>query len=288
MRQTLTASLIAFLLATAPAMHAPAQDAQDPGATAGAPSRFATADELLLALEDADNDLDALEAEIRYVRFFVLAGDRQLRDGRLAFERTDDGRRFSIRFDRLMVGPRVENEEKLYIFDGEWLVEKLPEQKLFIKRQMARPGDSFDPLKLGEGPLPLPIGQKRDDIVRRFSASLPERTDGLEFDSLKSFTRGCVQLRLVPLPHHEDQTEFAEIRLWYDQDTLLPRLAVTEDADGDTSTVQLLRVRTNSDAEIGAADFSVEPPAAGSGWDVQIEPWRERGPRRGASAEGDS
>jgi len=46
----------------------------------------------------------------------------------------------AIQFDELIVGSRVEKETKLYVFDGIYLVEKLPEQKVFVRVRSCRRG----------------------------------------------------------------------------------------------------------------------------------------------------
>jgi len=283
-RSILTAGLLTTLAACAVAQDGrqPGEQAAEPQAANAAPV-IDSADALLDALETADAGLRTLTATIRYTRIFALAGDRQVRTGELAFATDDrdmDGdaeRMFSIRFSQLIVGDRVENETKDYIFDGSWLVERLPEEKLFAKRQVAPPGSDVDPLRIGEGPLPIPIGQKKSDILERFDAEMVDPADGLRSPALVDFVSagpGTYQLRLVPKPEAADAVEFTEVRLWYKRDSLLPWLAVTQDIDGDESFVQLVDLKINNDAPVAPQLFSVEPPADAEGWDVRIEPWR--------------
>lgn len=264
--------LIACLLMTMAILAGP-----DPLAR-GDVREFESADELLEVLEETG--VERLSADVRYTRLFALAGDTQTRTGVLMFEQTEREdaaalRRFAVAFDLLIVGRRKESETKRFVFDGEWLVEELPGEKLFIKRQIAAPGTTTDPLAIGEGPMPLPIGQKKDAILERFHATIVEAEDGLDADSLRMFvTRGAgsVQLRLIPKDVEELGVE--EIRLWYDLESLLPRLTRTVDLDGDESIVQLLGVQTGEDAAVRDDSFDVTTPAVGSGWDVRVEPWR--------------
>ncbi len=253
---------------------------------------IASADDLLRELETADADLRALAADLRYDRTFELAGDRQVRVGRLFFESPPGGagagRRFAIRFDRLELGDRLEEETKFYVFDGEWLVEKLPAEKLFFKRQVAPPGSSFDPLRIGQGPLPIPIGQKREDILSRYTADLLPSDDGLDSDALRAFALGAYQLRLVPRAETAADEEFTEVRLWYRRGAdakgpLLPRMARTINHAGDVSVVQLINVKLNAQAEIPAGVMDTASP--GTGWDVQVTEYRGRGARE---ADGDA
>ncbi|MBY0114301.1 MAG: hypothetical protein K2Y21_15925 [Phycisphaerales bacterium] len=252
---------------------------------------FADADALLTALETADANLTTLTADIKYVRDFAIAGDTQTRTGTLWFtdsRKASDksapaSRRFSIQFKDFQVGGRLENRDQFYIFDGEWLVEKFPGEKRMIKRQVVRPGEKFDPLKIGEGPLPIPIGQKRVDILARYDATLLPADDGFDdmpletAKRLRSFTTDCVQLMLVPRPELSGRDAFKAIRLWYKPaDTkagkrLLPRLAHTINTADDESTVYLLNIKTNEEAKLDSVAFDTASP---KDWDVIIQPFR--------------
>ncbi|MDX2016618.1 MAG: hypothetical protein SFY95_03130 [Planctomycetota bacterium] len=247
------------------------------------PTKIDSVDDLLTALERADEGLKTLTADIVYDKVFDLAGDQQTRRGKVYFEALagqpgsegTKARRFAIDFDQLIVGGatgRVENERKGYIFDGQWLVERTPGQKQIIKRQVAPPGEKFDPLRIGEGPLPLPIGQKKSDILSRYRAELlPADKDVAEGD--KGFVMGSYQLRLVPRPEREREDEFREIRLWYrasgDGANLLPRMARTRARSGDETTVRLINVKLNAAIPAEVMDTTTPP-----GWDADIRPWR--------------
>ncbi|MDX9911350.1 MAG: hypothetical protein RBS39_05925 [Phycisphaerales bacterium] len=241
-------------------------------------SSIRSADDLLRALETSGSDLRTLEAQMRHVRTFVLQGDVQTRVGRVVFAQDPAGegktvrRRFAVLFEKMQVGSRLEDERKEYVFDGTWLVERLPDEKLFIKRQVVAPGESFDPLRVGEGPFPLPIGQRRDDIVSRFKAELVAGEAGLS-EKDAAFGRDCFQLVLTPRGGRDSDAAFQEIRLWYEKAKLLPRMARTVDWEGDETLVQLIDVRTN--AAVDDALLDTTTPPAGSGWDVQVRPWRE-------------
>jgi len=252
---------------------------------------FSTADELLTALETADQDLRALEAKIRYTRDFAIAGDTQVRTGKLWFEdaagrAAANGprkRRFAIQFDELVFSDRVEKKKQMYNFDGEWLVERFEDEKRMVKRQVVRPGENFDPLKIGEGPLPIPIGQRKADILARYDATLLPPDDGFDempaarMKELTEMSKDCVQLMLTPRMEADD---FKEIRLWYRAQPradgkpgrLLPRIAKTVNRAEDISVVQLLQVQTNDEVKIDPSVFDTKVPA--QGWDVIIQPFR--------------
>jgi hypothetical protein len=273
---------------------------------------FRTADELLSALEEADRGLVSLTAAVQYDRTAVIQNDHQTYRGRLYFVTGNDAkkdagerpsgrpgaaagsqRKFAIHFDTRITDEVIRPEESTYIFDGEWLVEKNAKERLFIKRQIVPPGESFDPLRIGDGPMPLPIGQKKEDILARYTAELLEPTRGLEppedplpeevaeANSLASFVRGSYQVRLIPRPEIADE-EFREIRLWYfpsNEGNLLPRMARTVSKSGDLSLVRLLDVQVqmqgaqlNRDAQVPREVLDTTVPR--EGWHVQITNWR--------------
>ncbi|MFN0131694.1 MAG: hypothetical protein ACKVW3_04050 [Phycisphaerales bacterium] len=273
------------------------------------PDRSAEADAFLGELESADKGLLRLVADVKYQRSFELVGDRQTRFGRLAYvaepsdqadgkhddKPTDNpsGRKFAVTFDRFEIGSEVRNEEKSYIFDGHWLVEKIPGEKLFKKHEVVPPGERFDPLRIGQGPFPVPIGQRRADIVARFEVDKLAAEAGLDADdntsetdaaAQRDFATGTTQIRLTPRPGTPEAEDFREVRLWYLRDASgrwLPRMAKTINPAGDASLIFLINVRTlhsgqqaTTETEIPAAMLDTTTPEAG--WDVSIQRWAGR------------
>lgn len=264
---------------------------------ASEPRTFKDAAELLTALEIADRDIRTFASEIRYTRLFEIQGDVQTRIGKLYFK-TDPPRETSaaandsgmvparrrwvaVRFTEMIVGGRRDKQEQVWVFDGEWLVEKNPTERQFIKRRMVRSGETYDPLRVGEGPFFVPVGQKREDMEVYFTAELREVSDGLSdaYDEsrdamLRALGRnleGTVQLMLTPKPGLRQVQDFALIRVWYDARTLLPRASMSIDPLGDIDVFELFRVDVNETREkIGADVFSVETPGAGEGYHVEV------------------
>lgn len=277
------------VLTVAPEAAAPIDAAQPETALAG-DDEITTSDELLRALETAGNDVRQLSAEVSYVKMFAIQGDTQKRDGTLTFvstpseesETPDAGvshdRRFAIVFTRLELdnGRRVEDEStgylERYVFDGEWLAEVRPFDKQFIRRQVVAPGDKWDPLRLGEGPFPIPIQQKRADILARFDAELLDGLDGVEERALRGAAGKCYQLRLIPKAEANEK-ELREIRVWYQRDTLLPRMAKTISQADDEAYVLLRNVETNDDAQVSEAELTTAPPKDTTGWNITVEPY---------------
>ena len=270
--------------------------AQQPEPAKAAAGEFATAEDLLAALERADQGMQSLTADLVYDRTFELQGDRQVRKGKLYFEnRGEKGRRFAIRFEELWIGDVVRPEKQVYIFDGQWLVEKNFAEKMMIKRQIVPPGETFDPLKIGEGPMPIPLGQKKADVLLRFAATLQAVHEGLaleaeagaqeraENDKHKKHVEGATQVKLEPKADFVRETEFKQIRLWYRKDAggnLLPVMARTVNRNGDVSVVQLNNVQVQIAGKPANPKAAIPPEGMDSttpsdGWEVRVDEFRK-------------
>lgn len=242
-----------------------------------------SADDLLRALETADADLKTLQSKIEYSKVWADGADRHVRAGTVLFDDTRSqgggSRKFAVVFDLLRVGDRQTNEKKEYVFDGRTLVERLPDQKKANVLLRLKEGQVADPLRIGEGPVPIPIGQDRDDILARYDAKLLPATQDLvgeepsETEHLHKYVEGSMQLRLTPKQAND---KYKEIRLWYRKGTkqngdpqLLPRMARAILRNGDVDLVRLFEVKTN--AGVDEKVFKAETPA---GWQVQDVPER--------------
>jgi len=250
------------------------------------------AEEFLDQLESADKDLRTLRARVLYDRVFELQGDRQKWEGTLVYESrpaADAGaashanRRFLVRFEKSQIGPRVDvNDKKQFLFDGRWFVERNERLKSLTKREVVAEGQTMDPMRLGDSPFPLPIGQKKADILSRYDVRLIEATVELEAhepeeqEALAKFVEGCKQVVLVPKPEERERSKVRldEVRLWYKPTQVkdasgaiterwLPRMARTVNKEGVT-IVQLVRPQLNEG--VTEADFTLE---AGEDWLVQ-------------------
>lgn len=287
---------------------APAAQGQ-PGAEP--PAITPETDAVLTALERAGDQVRGLAAEVRYDRYSPLMGDRQTRIGKLYFENPrageegapggeGKGKRFAILFQQLFLGQQKREDQKSYIFDGEWLIERIPSEKLVIKRQIVAPGEQFDPLRIGQGPLPIPIGQPKSEILARFNVELRPVTDGLQpgadadtdekalledMRGMATRTPDTVQLRLVPKGDPKE-ADFKEVRLWYTKTgkeggkdgALVPRMARTVNPADEVSSVLLINVQPqfagaaeNPKAKAPGSAFDTRTP---SDWEEKVEAFR--------------
>ena len=245
--------------------------AQGSGAELPTPPAIANVENLLDAIEALDAELDTLTAGVVYQRVFSLQGDQHTRYGRLDY-RADPARAFALSFDRMIVDQTVRDQDQTIVFDGEWLVEREVDEegRRFTKRRIAAPGEDFDPFRVGNQTLiPLPIGQRKADILERYRAELLPPDVGV--DANNPFLQGLIrthQLRLTPLDANNEEERFREIRLWYARDTLLPQLSIAMHRNGDQSLVRLTRVRANEGVDPDRITVGVPE---GEGWQVRVE-----------------
>ncbi|MFW5653287.1 MAG: LolA family protein [Planctomycetota bacterium] len=240
------------------------------------------ADDLLRALEAADRDLRSFTASIRFTKEQGLIGDVQVRRGRVLSMRDSETKRqmFAVKFDRQILGDAVYERSQDFIFDGIWLVERNNEEKSFVKRQIVDVNDEsgFDPFAI-DGPFPLPIGQNRETVLRRFHAELlPSPREGRLQDTW--------HLQLIPRNPEAEEENFEQIDLWYDRETLLPLKGVLVESEGDEiSTVELASIARN--AAVEPSVFDTNPPTIqerrNEGWSVSIVPLPPREERDDAA-----
>jgi len=185
-------------------------------------AQFADADALLTAVERTADSLRDFRANITLETTDDVTGDTERRLGQLVFVQEEGKpatRRFAVVFEKFIDGSgRMDERPVRYIYADGWLTEADFKQRTLVRRQLARAGEQYDPLKPGEGPVPLPIGQRRADVLARFDASLATSPDSTLL--LKS-ARPMVGVRLKPKPGMADR-DLVEASVWYDAQSLVP------------------------------------------------------------------
>jgi len=250
------------------------QSLQPTSRPTSAPTSSDPAVALLDRLETAGNLLRDFRADITYYLWDSMLERREIRGGEIVYVVSpDDGsRRFAILVTSVSVGNRRNNQNKRYVFDGSWFVEIDQDNRMFTKRQIVAPGERFDPLTLGEGPFPLPVGQRRKDVLARFEVSVLE---GTRHEVLARFLEGrkVEGLKLVPRPSTPQAKEIAEVEIFYDAATLLPVGIVLTETTGNRKTVMLRHLKRNEG--IDESKLSIEEPDPAQ-WQIDVRPWVAR------------
>lgn len=274
----------------------PSEVAKPTEAAAPAAAVDMAAMNMLDRLEAADKDLKSLSATIQYVRQFpeIQGGGSHTWRGELKFQNeVKEGkatRRFAVDFRETIVDGKKRDERQTYVFDGQWLLTENWKEKQFSRYELVRDGEvgvGQDPMKLGEGPLPLPIGQKKADMVERFVVSVPGVLEGIgegeEFADLRKLLEKTTQIKLTPREGTREAKDFREIRVWYRSGDWLPIFAQSVNTDETKAEVLLVGLARN--VEVGAKDFSTKPQEGWTG-ESRRRPGPEAAPVSGAGGAG--
>jgi hypothetical protein len=144
-------------------------------------------DKILTRLEQrAVHDLRAAVTwKLRYV--IDLEEDATVKKGRIWYKDDEPVAKFLVHFDKKIVNNRLRELDERHLFDGRWYVERNSDTKTVTRREIRREGEEGNPYKLGEGPFPVPFGQKKEDILAEFAVQLvppgeedPENTDHIK------------------------------------------------------------------------------------------------------------
>lgn len=233
-------------------------------------------DALLDQLERSADDLESFTARITYRKYDALLGRTESRTGNVIYlaepvPGTDVAiRRFALLFDALVVGSRRTERTKHYVFDGRWLAEIDEKNQQFQMREIVPPGRVLDPLKLGEGPFPLPIGQAKREVLKRFIVDWADEPTGL-LGGLEN----VVAISLLPRSGTEEARQFTRVEVYYDRDTMLPVGVDSIESNDDRKTVLLRDVRRNPKLDADTlAKVQITRPSEDDGWVVIVEPWQ--------------
>lgn len=273
--QSAATALLALNPQTA-AVAADEADGASPQTVSGCAESPDPVHEILDRLEASAADLDAFTATIFYETFDELLDRREIRTGEMIYRISpqDDSAgtvtSFAVLFESLIIGQRRSDRQKHYVFHDRWLAEIDHENRQFIKRELVPPGRQLDPLKLGEGPIPLPIGQPKDDVLARFDVSLHEAPE----DGPLSRLDNVDGLLLIPKANAPQAEQYRRIELFYDRDTNLPVGINAIELNDDRQTVRLRNVKRNPElTEEQLQNLSVEEPDPRQ-WSIDVRPYR--------------
>lgn len=258
--------------------------ATEPGAgdrpAGGAPSTAqppspaqARVEDFLLELERTGSTISTLSGALAYEKFDALVEESERRYGRLVLDSKDGRRRFAIHFDEFIDGTgRSDRSVDHWIYADGWLSEQDHRNRSFTRRQIVPPGRDFDPLALGEGPIPIPIGQKRADVLARFEAS---ETDVPQDVPLLATLRNVAGLRLVPKAGTDMARSTEAVELFFDRTTLAPTGVVVREKNGNRTIARISSPVVNGEVRPeDRALLEVPSPDPGA-WTIDVRPWKE-------------
>lgn len=218
-------------------------------------------EQVLDALHKRGQDLADFAAEVTLTETDAVLGTDTMRVGRVLFQKKPGGdARIRVSFDRKKLSGQMIKQRIEYLLDDGKLIDQNFETKLQVTRQVLRPGQKLDPLKLGEGPFPLPIGQEPAEVKKNFEVTVKP--------SAKDDPAGTTHVTLKPKAGTRFARKFDAIEVFVDQKTNFPVRIETVDKDGTTvRTTDLSNIQINRGLK--DADFQLSPP--GKDWGVRDE-----------------
>ena len=198
---------------------------------------------ILEALQKAGTDLKNFDAKIEMTDFDPVEGSKTARKGDIWYQRRADGDdRMRVELPVVVRQGKIFRNEKIeYKLEDGWLWDRTYLNKTEVKRQVLKPGQKINVLKLGEGPLPLPIGQDPAEVRKQFSVTKIPLTD--------KDPAGSAHVQLVPTETNQQfKGKFKSIDVFVDPKTGFPNRIDTVDPSGAKKSTTLTDLKVNDPA----------------------------------------
>jgi len=204
---------------------AAAEPASKPAAVLTSPAALDPKTESILdRLEKTGAHIDNIEAHIEYKKIDTILQDEQKFSGTLRFMKGSPNPRFLIMFDSKEHYKIVYKDKEWHAFDGRWYTDARAKTKQITRREIVGPDDQREVFRLGEGPFPLPFGQKKADILRHFSVQC------VSSDKPED-PKNADHLELTPRPGTEMSRKYDTVHFYVDRNRGLPVRVSTMDKE---------------------------------------------------------
>jgi len=242
------------------------------------PKKFETPEAMLGALEKAGDTISTFRANVIYDRVDAVSENRERRTGQIVLAQIAGelkSRTLAIMFDQLIdASGHATTERQRFVFSGGWLFEFDDQRHQLIARELVAPGEQLDPLRIGEGPIPIPIGQKKDQVCQRFEVKFA----GQPAEPLLKRLENIQGLALHPKQNAGVDPDLGDICVWYDLTTLMPVAVKATTKGGDEKILLLTKIEVNKALDDSAtALLATEPPAStpnGAAWRKDVRPYK--------------
>jgi outer membrane lipoprotein-sorting protein len=224
-------------------------------------------DAILDALNARGKDLKDFSADVALHTVDNRTGEDSAQIGKVVYDAGGGNSRIRVSFDKKETetgdGKRMTQKQRLdYLLENGWLTDRDYQKKLEVRRQVLRPGQQMNLLKLGEGPFPLPIGQDKAEVKKQFDVKkVPLTPDD---------PKGTLHVRLVPKKESQFVKRFKQIDVFVDPNTNMPSRIDTVEPAGTTRSTDLTNLKLN--AGVKPDDFTL-PNINNEGWNRREEPF---------------
>lgn len=225
-------------------------------------------DAVLDALDARGKNLKDFSAKVIKTDTDAASGNDTKLTGTIQMQRLpNDDARLHVVFNRKEINDQPPSADRLeYLLANGSLIDRDYARSIEVTRQVLRPGQKMNLLKLGEGPFPLPLGQDKADVHKMFDvAKLPPGKDDPAADS--------VHVQLKPKAGTQFESKFSTIDFWVDPASQMPVKIVTQDPNGTTTiTTELKDIQVNKG--INDDDFKL-PPIEQDKWNIRQVPYEQ-------------
>ena len=228
---------------------ATSQPASQPTTTTAPAAIDPAVDQLLDRLERKGDLIQDIQCKLKYISIDRALDDEQKYEGELIFKTDKPNPHFLIRFDKFEQAGIVREKKEWHAFDGQWYIEVRESTRTIVRRQVVRPDQAIEVFRLGEGPFPLPFGQKKDDILVHFTVKQipPNPQDPPNSDHL-----AC-----TPKPDTDMAERYETVHFWIDRQLDLPVRVQTVDKQEHKEVIaQFAQIQVNT----GIAGSALNPP----------------------------
>jgi hypothetical protein len=218
-------------------------------------------DAILDALHKRGIGLNDFTADVSMAEVDPLTGDTDTLSGKVWYQNKADGStRLRIIFDKKVQGGRpVKDFKQEYQLEGRWLIERNHKRKLQVDRQVLKPGQQVNLLKLGEGPFPLPVGQPKEEVRKQFEVKKIAPAEG--------DPAGTQRVELVPAKGTQFERKFKKIDVWVEDKSNFPRRIGTVEKNTTQKVTDLTNIKVNEGLDQKVFELGEVP----KGWDHKSE-----------------
>lgn len=217
-------------------------------------------------LQKTGQTLLDFSAKIKLTEVDNATGLETQRIGKIVFQRRgpgDDRIRVTFESEKIADGDRILRKLEYLLQDGK-MWDRDYSKKTETIRQITRPGEKIDLLKLGEGPFPLPIGQDPAEVHKQFEVSQSPSAD----DPADSF-----HLVLTPRVDSSLARKLKQLDVIVGNKSLFPERIITLDPQQTkVQTIELNDLKLNAKLEDKAFEL---PSIDGQEWSRHEEAYQE-------------
>jgi hypothetical protein len=212
-------------------------------------------DAILDRLESRGESIEDLQAKLTFRQQDLVVDDTLTKRGTICFRRDEPNASFAIIFEF------PQDKRELYLFDGRWFTEVNERTKTYQRHEVVREGESIDPFRIGQGPFPLPFGQKKADILTNFDVTLVESSPTDPPDTVHLC---CIPRAGTQMADTHKRLDFFISQKGATKD--LPIRLIDNRKGQKRDTIDFAEAKLNSG--VPGSRFTYAKPKASGGWQV--------------------